>query len=132
MSPMEAILAGTKSGAECMGLQEEIGTLEPGKEADLLVVDGDPLVDIGLLDGLDHLSLVMQAGRAAAGPMVNENFQVIDKQGKVIPGLYACGNSSGGFNSYEHSLDASIGSLGRCCVSGYLAAKHAAGVLVDI
>ncbi len=67
-----------------------------------------------------------------AGPMVNEDFQVIDKQGKVIPGLYAVGNSSGGFNSYEFSMDADIGSLGRCTVSGYLAAKHAAGVSVEI
>ncbi|MFH0725497.1 MAG: FAD-dependent oxidoreductase [Pseudomonadota bacterium] len=67
-----------------------------------------------------------------AGPMVNEYFQVIDKQGRIIPGLYAVGNCSGGFNSYEFSMDADIGSLGRCCVSGYLAAKHAAGVSVEI
>jgi len=64
---------------------------------------------------------------AQGGPYVNENFQVIDKQNKVIPGLYACGNVAGGFNSYEFSMDADIGSLGRCCVSGYIAAKHAAG-----
>ena len=64
---------------------------------------------------------------AQGGPYVNENFQVIDKENKVIPGLYACGNVAGGFNSYEFSMDADIGSLGRCVVSGYLAAKHAAG-----
>jgi fumarate reductase flavoprotein subunit len=63
-----------------------------------------------------------------AGPLVNDNFQVIDKEGKVIPGLYAAGNNSAGFNSYEFSMDADVGSLGRCCVSGYIAAKHAAGV----
>lgn len=67
-----------------------------------------------------------------AGPMVNENFQVVDKQGSVIPGLYAVGNCAGGFNSYEFSMDADIGSLGRCTVSGYLAAKHAAGIPVEI
>jgi len=67
-----------------------------------------------------------------AGPLVNENFQVIDKEGNIIPGLYACGNSAGGFNSYEFSMDADIGSLGRCTVSGYLAAKHAAGFSVDL
>lgn len=66
-----------------------------------------------------------------AGPLVNDNFQVLDKQGKVIEGLYACGNNAGGFNSYEYSMDADIGSLGRCCVMGYLAAKHAAGVDVE-
>ncbi len=66
------------------------------------------------------------------GALVNENFQVVDKQGRVIPGLYACGNNAGGFNAYEYSMDADIGSLGRCCVSGYLAAKHAAGVSVEL
>lgn len=65
-----------------------------------------------------------------AGALVNDNFQVVDKDNKVIPGLYACGNVAGGFNSYEFSMDADIGSLGRCVVSGYLAAKHAAGVKV--
>jgi fumarate reductase flavoprotein subunit len=63
-----------------------------------------------------------------AGPLINDDFQVIDKEGHVIPGLYACGNSSGGFNQYEYSMDADLGSLGRACVMGYLAAKHAAGV----
>jgi len=65
-----------------------------------------------------------------AGPLVNENFQVLDKDGKVIPGLYACGNNAGGFNQYEYSMDADIGSLGRCTVMGYVAAKHAAGVKI--
>lgn len=43
MTPMEAIVASTRSAAELMGLAEELGTLEPGKRADLVVVDGDPL-----------------------------------------------------------------------------------------
>jgi imidazolonepropionase-like amidohydrolase len=72
MSPMDAIVAGTKSGAECMGLQDEIGTLEVGKEADLLVVDGDPLADIAVLDGIEKLSLVIQAGKPISGPMITE------------------------------------------------------------
>jgi fumarate reductase flavoprotein subunit len=67
---------------------------------------------------------------AQAGALVNGKFQVTDKEGKVIPGLYACGNNAGGFNQYEYSMDADIGSLARCCVSGYLAAKIAAGVPV--
>ena len=46
MSPMEAILAATKAGSELLGVDREVGTLEPGKQADLLVVDGDPLADI--------------------------------------------------------------------------------------
>ncbi|HEY3275575.1 MAG TPA: FAD-binding protein [Syntrophorhabdaceae bacterium] len=67
---------------------------------------------------------------AQAGPLVNDKFQVMNKEGKVISGLYACGNNAGGFNQYEYSMDADIGSLARCCVTGYLAAKYAAGVPV--
>jgi len=65
---------------------------------------------------------------AQGGPLVNDNFQVVEKEGKVIPGLYACGNVAGGFNGFEFDMIADIGSLGRACISGYLAAKHAAGV----
>jgi imidazolonepropionase-like amidohydrolase len=43
MTPMQAIVATTRSAAELMGLEGELGTLEPGKRADLVVVDGDPL-----------------------------------------------------------------------------------------
>lgn len=67
---------------------------------------------------------------AQGGALVNDNFQVVDKEGKVIPGLYACGNVAGGFNGFEFDMLADVGSLGRSCVMGYLAAKHAAGVKV--
>ena len=67
---------------------------------------------------------------AQGGALVNENFQVLDTENEVIPGLYAIGNVAGGFNGLEYDMIADIGSLGRCCVSGYLAAKHAAGVKV--
>lgn len=49
MTPMQAIEATTRSAAELMGLADELGTLEPGKRADLVVVDGDPL-DVATLD----------------------------------------------------------------------------------
>jgi imidazolonepropionase-like amidohydrolase len=52
-----------------MGMEDQIGTLEIGKEADLLVVNGDPLSDIGILDGLENIFLVMQAGKSISGPM---------------------------------------------------------------
>jgi imidazolonepropionase-like amidohydrolase len=48
MTPMQALEATTRSAAELMGLQDELGTLEPGKRADLVVVDGDPL-EVGTL-----------------------------------------------------------------------------------
>jgi fumarate reductase flavoprotein subunit len=62
-----------------------------------------------------------------AGALINENFQPIDKEGKVFQGLYACGNVAGGFNAYEYSMTVDKGSLGRATTMGYLAAKYAAG-----
>jgi len=67
LTPAEAIEIGTKRAAECLGLDSEIGTLEAGKQADLLVVDGDPLEDVGLVRRSERLALVMQAGVVVAG-----------------------------------------------------------------
>jgi imidazolonepropionase-like amidohydrolase len=72
MSPLEAIEASTRRGAECMGIGDITGTLEIDKEADLLVVDGDISRDVGLLVGSDNLSLVMKAGKPMAGPMAQQ------------------------------------------------------------
>ena len=49
LSPLEAIHAGTRSPAAALGIKESIGTVEPGKEADLLVVNGDPSRDLECL-----------------------------------------------------------------------------------
>jgi imidazolonepropionase-like amidohydrolase len=43
MSSMDAIIAGTRNGAEAIGMLDELGTIETGKIADVIVVDGDPL-----------------------------------------------------------------------------------------
>jgi imidazolonepropionase-like amidohydrolase len=63
MTPMQAIVATTKTASECIHMAAEIGTLEAGKLADLLVVDGDPLADIRVLQDKERLSLIMQGGR---------------------------------------------------------------------
>ena len=49
LTPMQAILAGTASAATLLGLEHDVGTVEPGKYADLVAVSGDPLQDIALL-----------------------------------------------------------------------------------
>ena len=60
LSPAEAIRAATSSAAQCIGCQDELGTVEVGKLADLIVVDGDPLSDIG---ALQEVLLVIKGGK---------------------------------------------------------------------
>jgi imidazolonepropionase-like amidohydrolase len=64
MSPMESLVSATKTNAELFGMEDEIGTVEEGKLADLLVVDGDPLENIAVLQKPDNLKLIMKGGRA--------------------------------------------------------------------
>ena len=59
MSPMHALVATTRSAAELMGLDDELGTLEAGKRADLVVVSGDAL-DLATLD--QRIEAVYQDG----------------------------------------------------------------------
>jgi len=55
MTPMQAFEATTRSAAELMGLEEELGTLEPGKRADLVVIGGDPMDVVGLGDRVESV-----------------------------------------------------------------------------
>lgn len=63
MSPMESIVATTKTAAECLGWEDRLGTLERGKLADVVVCAADPLADISSLADVDNIKLVMQGGR---------------------------------------------------------------------
>jgi imidazolonepropionase-like amidohydrolase len=63
MSPMQALVAATGQAAECIG-RADVGLLQAGRYADVLVVEGDPLADIRILEERARLKLVMKAGRA--------------------------------------------------------------------
>lgn len=67
-TPLEAITCATRNGAELMRMDDRFGTLRPGKLADLVVVNGDPLRDVTVLQDRGRLS-VMQGGR-----FVTRNF----------------------------------------------------------
>jgi imidazolonepropionase-like amidohydrolase len=62
MSAMEAIVTSTRNGAEALGTGDKLGTLESGKLADVLIVDGDPLRDIKVLQNKDNILMVMKGG----------------------------------------------------------------------
>ena len=68
-TPLETITCATRTGAEIMGRCHEFGTVEAGKLADLLVVDGDVLADIGILSDRSRFLAVMQGGVIKSGSL---------------------------------------------------------------
>ena len=60
---MEAIVANTRNNAYAVGLEGELGEISPGKLADVLILDADPLADITVLQGGKHLTAVIKDGR---------------------------------------------------------------------
>ncbi|MFN5078444.1 MAG: amidohydrolase family protein [Planctomyces sp.] len=71
-SPLEVLTCATKNGAKLLGRSHEIGTVEPGKLADLLVVPGDPLQDITVLERRHDFIAVVQGGLVRAGTAKNQ------------------------------------------------------------
>ena len=73
MPPVEALKSATSVAAYALGLDDLIGTVQPGKLADLMVVDGDPLEDVGILLEEDRIDLVFQGGLPVAGRALETN-----------------------------------------------------------
>lgn len=71
MSPMEAILASTAAAARLIGIHDTVGTLTRGRQADLVIVEGNPLKRIETLRDRSKIMGVMQAGKFVAGPLSN-------------------------------------------------------------
>jgi imidazolonepropionase-like amidohydrolase len=67
-TPMETLVAATRLGGEIMGRADELGQVKPGYLADLLLVDGDPLADIKLLQSQDALLVIMKGGHLHKAP----------------------------------------------------------------
>jgi imidazolonepropionase-like amidohydrolase len=62
MTPSQAVVATTATAAACIGLGDQVGTIVPGKLADLIAVEGDPLQDVRLLQDRERITLVMKDG----------------------------------------------------------------------
>jgi len=84
MTPMEAIQTATKNAAEALWLAKDLGTLESGKIADILAVDGDPSRDITVLTNKDKIKMVMKDGEPWVDKISAEQRRVI----QVEPGSW--------------------------------------------
>jgi imidazolonepropionase-like amidohydrolase len=77
LTAAEALVAATKTAAEALGLAGHIGTVADGKLADLLIVDGDPLEDPGLLADPSRIWLVLQLGVPVAGQALENQISAL-------------------------------------------------------
>ena len=64
-TPMQALRAGTINGAELCGVEDKLGTLEKGKLADIIAVNGNPLDDFAVME---NVPFVMKAGKVHYSP----------------------------------------------------------------
>jgi len=78
MKPMEAILTTTRNAARALKLDKEIGTVEPGKLADIIAVAGDPLKDIRCLQEKKNIRIVMKEGRIYADRRPGKSKSVVN------------------------------------------------------
>ncbi|MBL8163835.1 MAG: amidohydrolase family protein, partial [Anaerolineae bacterium] len=62
MSPMDIIVATTRKAAECLGWDDRLGTIEPGKLADIVITRADPLTDIRALEQPENIPIVIKNG----------------------------------------------------------------------
>ena len=71
MTPLQALRAATGWAAECIGREKDLGTIEKGKLADIVVVAGDPLADVTVLQKPEQIALVIKDGTIAAARSTN-------------------------------------------------------------
>jgi len=65
LTPMQAIQSATVNAADLLGWSDQVGSLEPGRFADLITVEGDPLKDVTTLE---HVKFVMKGGQVIKNP----------------------------------------------------------------
>jgi imidazolonepropionase-like amidohydrolase len=71
MAPLEALRAATGRAAECIGLGRELGTIEKGRLADVVALDGDPLADVAILQNPQTIALVIKDGEIAVNRLMH-------------------------------------------------------------
>ena len=91
--PLEVIAAATIRGAELLGMEDQIGSIKPGKKADLLVVDENPLENFKILYGTGHTRLDLAAGKVnkikalrytIKGGIIYDSAQLLDDVKNIV------------------------------------------------
>jgi len=75
LTPLAAIQAATVNAADLLGWSDRIGTLEPGKYADLIAVEGDPLADVATLE---DVKVVLKGGEVVKGVRVEAHESKVE------------------------------------------------------
>ena len=78
MQPMHALQTATLNAARALKLDRDLGTLEAGKLADLIAVDGDPLADIKCLQAKQNIQIVMKEGKVYADRRPGQSKNVVN------------------------------------------------------
>ena len=86
LTPGEALVAATSTAADALDLGDRVGTIEEGKLADLLIVDGDALAEPELLGDRDRILLVLQLGVPVAGRALERALEKDISSGRDLIG----------------------------------------------
>jgi imidazolonepropionase-like amidohydrolase len=80
-SPLETLTMATRDGSHLMRMSDQVGTLEVGKKADLLIIDGDPIEDITILQDKRRILAVVKDGQvqASKGKVVPYDWDMFDQ-----------------------------------------------------
>ncbi len=78
---MQALQAATGWAAECLGIERDVGSIQPGKLADLLVIEGDPLQNIAVLQDLQRIKLVFKEGQLCIDRRLGSSHMPIPQPG---------------------------------------------------
>ena len=111
---MEAILAATKYGGEIMGMGNELGMVKQGYLADLLLVDGDPVANVRILQDKTRLLAIMKDGEFHKAPRMNEQRRRLTRVSLIV------GKSGAGADRAPGMGPASALLGGRRLVCGWL------------
>ena len=74
-TPMEAIVGATRWGGQIMGMGDDLGMVRPGYLADLLLIDGDPLANLRLLEDRTRILAIMKDGVFHKPPPSSESMR---------------------------------------------------------